>query len=171
MKKAISLLFLLSICLFGSACGSALVVNSSGDEPDVNINDGKCETSLNECTLRAAIMEANVSDDVSKITFENITSIYPNTPLPVLSASNTHIDADGNVTLDGSLITEGSISGLKIRNSSYNIIQGLRIRHFWFGITIHTHQGLSATHNTIGFINSLESLFIPIKDCLPLITR
>lgn len=153
MNKGITVLLLICTCLLVSACGSALVVNSTGDEPDLNLLNGNCETINNTCTLRAAIMEANVSDDVSKITFENVTEIYPTSALPILSASNTHIDGEGLVTLDGSLINEGSISGLKIRDSSYNIIQGLRIRHFWFGITIHTHQG-SATQNTIGSINT-----------------
>ncbi|MCJ7716601.1 MAG: hypothetical protein MUO54_08780, partial [Anaerolineales bacterium] len=102
MKKIYFVLLLVLISIFGSACGASLVVNSAGDEPDINITDGTCETVNNDCTLRAAIMEANVLDDVSLITFDNVSIIYPASALPILSASNTHIDGDGLVTLDGS---------------------------------------------------------------------
>lgn len=153
MKKGITVLLLICTCLLVSACGPALVVNSAGDEPDTNTNDGICKTINNDCTLRAAIMEANVSDDVSKITFENITEIFPNSALPILSASNTHIDGNGSVTLNGSLIEEELTTGLKIQDSSYNIIQGLTIRNFWYGITIYSYQG-SAKNNKIGLLIS-----------------
>ena len=44
--------------------GSALVVNSIGDQPDSTVGDDRCDTDGNaangdQCTLRAAIQEAN----------------------------------------------------------------------------------------------------------------
>ena len=75
MKKGITVLLLICTCLLVSACGTALVVDSAGDLPDADPNDGVCITTNHDCTLRAAIMEANVSPDVSKITFKNITLI------------------------------------------------------------------------------------------------
>jgi titin len=153
MTKTIRTILVLCLCFLGSACASSLVVDSAGDKPDLDLNDGVCKTEDNDCTLRAAIMEANLSDDVSKITFKNVTEIAPISPLPELTASNTHIDGDGVVFLRGIHITEGSTSGIKIKDSSHNIIQGLLIREFWYGITILSHQG-SATNNTIGLTAS-----------------
>lgn len=151
MKRAFTIFYLLLICLFGSACATSLVVNSSGDEPDINLTDGKCETINNDCTLRAAIMEANVADDVSLITFENVTSISPNIPLPRLIASNTHIDGDGQVTLIGDQVENEINTGLEIYGSSYNIIQGLTIREFGRAILINS-QNSAARYNRIGLI-------------------
>ena len=153
MKKAFAVLYLLLICLFGSACGANLVVNSSGDQPDSNIGDGVCKTSNNDCTLRAAIMEANVENDVSKITFYNVTNIAPASALPHLTASNTHIDGDGLVTLNGEPNINQSEHGLVIDNSSYNIIQGLKIRYFKYGIYILGDNG-TARLNKIGVLES-----------------
>lgn len=153
MKKTTIYLFMLGICFFGTACGSSLVVNSSGDEPDKDLNDGVCETVNNECTLRAAIMEANLSDDVSFITFENVTEIAPTSALPPLTASNTHINGEGVVTLNGNPHVGGTESGLKILGSSYNIIQGLLIKHFNRGVYILAGNG-NAQYNVIGLTTS-----------------
>ncbi len=154
MKKTLALFFMLGICLFFSACGPALVVDSSGDQPDSDINDGICKTANNDCTLRAAIMEANLSDDVSKITFKNISLISPTTSLPILTASNTHINGEGTVILNGSLIEEKYKSGILIRDSRNNIIQGLTIQNFWYGIKIYAYQG-QARLNVIGLLDSV----------------
>ncbi len=153
MKKAITVLFLFGIFLLVSACvpGPAFVVNSSGDEPDIYPGDGICETALNECTLRAAIMEANVSITGSLITFDNINQIDPTSDLPAITASNTHINGEGVVTIDGTLCGDDCSNGIRITNSSYNIIQGLIIRHFSRGIYIQGVSGV-ARNNRIGLL-------------------
>jgi len=153
MKKAITVFYLILICLFGSACATSLVVNSSGDEPDINSGDGICETINNDCTLRAAITEANISDDVSLITFDNIGQINPASDLPTLKASNTHINGEAVVVIDGSLCGENCTNGIYIQNSSYNIIQGLHVRNFARGIYIHAING-TAKYNRIGLLPS-----------------
>lgn len=40
-------------------------VNSSADEPDADAGDGLCKTAANTCTLRAAVMQANVVPNVN----------------------------------------------------------------------------------------------------------
>jgi len=153
MKKVIRFFLLICICFLGTSCATSIVVDSAGDQPDIDITDGVCKTANSKCTFRAAIMEANVLDDVSKITFKNVTVINPASPFPNLSASNTHIDGGGVVILDGSLLTDGVPSGLMIQDSSYNIIQGIKIRNFWYGITINSFQG-NARYNTVGLLDS-----------------
>ena len=151
MKKALTVLYLLLICVFGSACATGYVVDSSGDQSDVNLNDNKCETYQGTCTLRAAIENANLLDDVSRITFDpTVSHITPNSPLPKLTASNTHIDGDNNVLLDG---VDKQTAGLIIHDSKYNIIQGLRIMNFSHGVWIQSVNE-EASHNKIGMINS-----------------
>ena len=67
-----------------------------GDAADNNIGDGKCDTSSasgKQCTLRAAIQEANANVDADTINF-NITSaskvITPSTPLPPITEKVAH---------------------------------------------------------------------------------
>src|SRR5690554_3110996 len=38
---------------------TTLVVNSAADAPDANIGDGVCASASGQCTLRAAVMEAD----------------------------------------------------------------------------------------------------------------
>ena len=151
MKKSIVLISLLMVCFLTAGCGTALVVDSAGDEPDINLSDGECKTVNNDCTLRAAIMEANVLPDISEITFDNnISVIYPKTLLPPLTAGNTYIDGDGSVILDGSKLVQNNY-GISIDKSGHNIIQGLKIRYFVVGIYIQAYgQSQPAKNNTIG---------------------
>ena len=148
MKKLYRYFLFLMFCFLISACNPALVVNSNGDGEDTNVGDGKCETAQGDCTLRAAIMEANHVDDVNKIFFENVSLIEPDSPLPQLTASNTHIDGNGAVILRG-INFDGD--GLVILDSSYNIIQGLTIKDFNRAIYIRANSG-NARYNKIGLL-------------------
>jgi len=150
MKKTLLLIVFLFVCLTAAGCGPALVVDSAGDEPDSNLSDGVCKTVNNDCTLRAAIMEANVSDDISKITFDSNLTIIPSNNLPPLTSNNIQIRGEGQaIILDGSQDTEYPQSGIQILDSHNNIIQGLKIRNFLYGIHILSDAG-EAKNNTIG---------------------
>jgi CSLREA domain-containing protein len=150
MKKTLLLLVFLFVCLAAAGCGPALVVDSAGDEPDSNLSDGVCKTVNNDCTLRAAIMEAELSDDISKITFDSNLTISPATNLPPLTANNTQIRGGGQtIILDGTQNTEYPQSGILILDSKNNIIQGLKIRNFLYGIHILSDAG-EASNNIIG---------------------
>jgi CSLREA domain-containing protein len=82
------------------------IVNSNADDVDNNPTDGLCLTEKKECTLRAAIMEAN--NDVynpgkDRIEFSGVTQIRPTSSLPEITEA---VDIDGGaawVELDGSL--------------------------------------------------------------------
>ena len=58
-----------------TSTSNALVVNTTGDEPDADLTDGVCDANLssggNQCTLRAAIQEANKREGEDTITFES----------------------------------------------------------------------------------------------------
>ena len=149
MKKKLTLILALIICLFAAGCGPALVVDSAGDEPDSNLTDGVCKTVNNDCTLRAAIMEANVSDDISKITFQNITTINPGSALPAITNNNAQIDGAGKVNINGSTIEGNNVIGIEIKDAKNVYIQGVTIRNFNWGIYVHSHAG-NAQNNIIG---------------------
>jgi len=72
-------------------------VNDNGDAADLAVGNGICDTNAaagDQCTLRAAIQEANFSSDTDAITFSlaSGTTISLNTALP---------DISGNLTITG----------------------------------------------------------------------
>ena len=125
-----------------------LLVNSAGDQTDANLGDGICQTANNNCTLRAAIMEANTSALGSTITFSSNMTITPGSPLPPLTVNLVSIIGQGAVVLDGSSLSAIS-AGLELQGSSFHTIQTLEIRNFTHGILI---EGVSsiANRNVIG---------------------
>ena len=92
-----------------SITSNALVVNTMGDESDADLNDGVCDSDLStdgeQCTLRAAIQEANKREGEDTITFESsVSAISPEKSLPDITETVT-IDASShssNVELNGS---------------------------------------------------------------------
>ena len=151
---AIGVLVLIMAGLVGAPSrvlgATTFVVNKIGDAADLNIANAVCDVSTNsgnQCTLRAAIQEANDTPGADTINF-NITStskvIAPNSPLPPItgpvtingySQANTSVNTQvtGNnavlkVVLDG--VNAGvDASGLEIQGGS-SVIQGLIIQRF-----------------------------------------
>jgi CSLREA domain-containing protein len=134
-----------------SALGATtFVVNKIGDASDLNPGNGTCDSSTNtgkQCTLRAAIQEANDTPGVDTINF-NITStsktIAPATPLPPIietvtingySQANAGVNtnATGNnavlkIILDG--VNAGAdADGLTIQGDD-SLVRGLVIQRF-----------------------------------------
>ncbi|MCP4418595.1 MAG: CSLREA domain-containing protein, partial [Chloroflexi bacterium] len=119
--------------------GSTFTVNSTGDAGDANIGDGICADSGGNCTLRAAIEEANDTVATDTIAF-NIPgtgphTIQPNSQLPTLAETtildgSTEPDFAGTpiIELDGSNAGAGA-SGLKVAGTDC-IIRGLVINRF-----------------------------------------
>ncbi len=75
------------------------VVNSTGDASDANTNDNICRTSGGQCTLRAAIQQANSSTGADRIHFNipgsGVKNINLGSPLPGV------YDTTGGLTIDG----------------------------------------------------------------------
>ena len=59
----------LALALPGSADAATFTVNSTADAPDANPGDGVCDDGAGNCTLRAAIEEANALVGADTITF------------------------------------------------------------------------------------------------------
>jgi hypothetical protein len=134
------------------AAATTFVVNKTGDAADLNLTNAKCDTSTtsgNQCTLRAAIQEANDTPGNDTINF-NITSsgttkvITPGSPLPPITeqvkidgysqpgaSANTKAvgdDAVLKVVLDG--VNAGADAvGLEV-GGSLSVIKGLVIQRF-----------------------------------------
>jgi hypothetical protein len=94
---------------------TTFVVNRIGDAPDRNLANAVCDVSTNtgnQCTLRAAIQEANDTPGADTITF-HITStsktITPATPLPPIT---------GPVTINGYSQTNAKVNTNAVGNNA-----------------------------------------------------
>ena len=168
---------------FGKA---GFVVNTTSDEPDADKGDGVCDVDLSEdgdqCTLRAAIEEVNLSTDVDAITFDIPTTdigysntgtamftISPEKALPKIKKSlviDGTSQSDGTIALDGSN-AGGTANGLYVSKGNLTV-KGISISGFsrngilnngegWIGvenleITNNERYGILADGNV--YINS-----------------
>ena len=98
MKKQILQLALLVFFLAVTAQAATFSVNSILDTTDSNIGDGACNDGSGNCTLRAAIEEANSTGAADTIEFAiapfdgSVKTITPATALPYITET---------VTIDG----------------------------------------------------------------------
>lgn len=103
--------------------GSDYVVNASTDQEDLNPGDGNCNIGNGNCTLRAAIQEANAYIGINKISF-TVTLLTISNALPALT------DSSGGTTIYGAdsvYILTTSTADIFTIDSNNNKIQGLRI--------------------------------------------
>ena len=125
----------------GAPANPAMVVNSTGDAPDTNAADLTCDsdntTPGSQCTLRAAIMQANASPGLDTITFgigAGPQTISPTSGLPGITDALV-IDGTTQPGFAGTPIIElngsgaGAASGLSI-SAGNSTIRGLVINRF-----------------------------------------
>jgi CSLREA domain-containing protein len=98
-RVLIFLLVWLSVAVAPATAQGILTVNSTGDAPDDSLGNGTCRTSSGQCTLRAAIQEANANAATSTIRFSipdsvpgcnsgtGICTIAPDTALPPITTT------------------------------------------------------------------------------------
>jgi hypothetical protein len=145
-------------------CGGTFQVNDAGNAGDGQTSNGVCDTGTTaaptgDCTLRAAMQQANAVSGVDKITFEigtGAATITPATNLPgiteaVVIDGTTQPGFDGSplVRLDGSLLGGGG-RGLEF-NSAGSIVRGLSVTNFGsYGIIGLNAPSLWVTGNYIG---------------------
>ena len=108
---ALGAVVLLSACDL-SAWVTEFVVTSTADLPDANKGDGVCEATVGvgDCTLRAAIQEANALPGIQQVTLSAVT--YPLTRSGVGQA-NGDLDVfdDLNLHGNGAVIDASGIPG------------------------------------------------------------
>jgi uncharacterized repeat protein (TIGR01451 family)/CSLREA domain-containing protein len=119
----------------GPASAASIVVTSAGDGSDLVPGDGACVTVTGDCSLRAAIQEANALPGADTITFSGVTLVEPAGALPTIGETLT---IDGSVMsgpvslpavqIDGSSVP-GTADGLTI-NAGMSEIRGLAISGF-----------------------------------------
>ena len=149
-----------------AADGKTFTVNRNGDFKDTNPGDGICDATTAEgvdCSLRAAIQEANAVSGADAINFNipaalrdpdsGVATIAPRSQLPAITrqvtingysqpgaSSNKRTvgdDASLKIELDGTNVSSLE-SGLEISDSSNSVIRGLVINRFaGSGINIH----------------------------------
>lgn len=147
-----------------SAAGTDYVVNSTGDEPDADINNPLCETTLETCTLRAAIQQANQSPDANTIRFriDNLALDAVITITQSLPAIFTPVTIQGPDILGGGIIINGTdiiSDGFVILNSADNTtITEIKISNFGKrGILINGADDVTVSNCVIGEIKLLKT--------------
>lgn len=128
--------------------GAGFEVDNSGDTADANPGDGSCADASGDCTLRAAIEEANASAGADTITFSGAMTITVSTGLPVIN-EQVAIDASGvwdslndrpGVVIDGGGLTA---PGLHL-NADSCAVYGLYVTGFQHGVYV------ASAYNQIG---------------------
>lgn len=143
------LLVLLAFCLVParSAYAATFVVNSTADADDAAPGDGNCDDGSGNCTLRAAISEANALVGADDIVFD---SSLDGTPI-TLSIAGT--GEDGNATGDLDIVDDVTITGNGVDNTiieaGTTISNGIdRVFHVTSGTTI-TIEDVAIRHGRI----------------------
>jgi len=151
-----------------SAAPLTFTVNVTGDGQDANPGDGICATGTGNCSLRAAIQEANANAGKDTINFNipgaGVHTITPGSLLPDITSAvvidgysqpgtsaNTLMNGDNAVLLielNGSATT--NVNGLTIKAAN-STVQGLVINRFGTaGIEVNIGQGNTIQGNFIG---------------------
>ena len=148
---ALGLLAAASLATPGSAAAATtFVVNRIGNQSDLNLANAACDVSTNagsQCTLRAAIQEANDTPGADTINF-NVTSaskvIAPTSPLPPITdtvlidgytqpGASPNTQTTGNnavlrIVLDG--VNLGAAANGLVLDSYTSEVRGLNIQRF-----------------------------------------
>jgi hypothetical protein len=118
--------------------GFAFSVDHAGDAGDLDTSDGLCATATGDCTLRAALEQANVTAGLNRVTFAipgaGVHTISPGSALPT-STGLLEMDATTQPSYAGSPLVAldgasagASTDGLAVTGDS--IIRGLAITGF-----------------------------------------
>ncbi len=171
-RVVLATLLALALVLALPAAASAVTytVNSTGDQEDEEVGEGTppCKTSVNTCTLRAAIEELDNSGEAGLIKFsaafngQAADTITPATELPAIEET-VKIDGDGGIEcpkveeegvshplpcvgIDG----PAGGSALTVEIAEGVEIEGLAVTGAKFGINVSGAMGFKARDNWLG---------------------
>ena len=124
----------------GHSPQATFTVNSSGDQSDTNPGNGTCLTSLLNCTLRAAIQEANARPGADTILFNirgtsgscpSLVTIRPASDLILDAADNTSITINGysqcNASANTQSLNGNAVIKIEIRGNNTELVYGVHI--------------------------------------------
>lgn len=190
MLKFVRIICILAVMLVGSFAfltphahaAPAYTVNVTSDESDASAGDGICETTnVGECTLRAAIEEANAYVGSDTIEFEipgsGVHTITPNTQLPAITdmvvidgysqsgaSANT---ADMPEPMNGTILIE--LNGANIGDTNQQAalalisdditVKGLSI----FGFSVPKSDLSSVNLVTVGSRSKIQGCYIGVR--------
>ncbi len=119
---------------------AVFIVDSSGDQSDVNPGDGQCQTAVGNCTLRAAIQESNALPGADTIHFDirnangtcpSLVTITPTNELIIDAADNAGVTIDGytqcNASANDQWINGNAIIKIEIMGNNYAYVYGLHL--------------------------------------------
>ncbi len=127
-----------SVLAAGPAHAATFSVNRTGDAPDANLNNTACDSNTsqagNQCTLRAAIQEANDTAAPDTINFNiggnaSVKTISPASGLPTIREALT-INGYSQTGASPNTLAEGDDAVLKVQLNGTNAgpdTSGLRI--------------------------------------------
>ncbi|NBC85304.1 MAG: T9SS type A sorting domain-containing protein [Bacteroidetes bacterium] len=134
---------------------STFSVNSLAPMDDASVGDGDCRTSMNTCTLRAAIQEANATtgtrDVIEFAVPSSGTATIPEDieleiTAPVIIDGTSSPAYDGSapaIILDGSAVSGSSEDALTLTNAEDSEIRGLAIVNYpGTGIAVRSSDGV-----------------------------
>ncbi|NPA98188.1 MAG: CSLREA domain-containing protein [Crenarchaeota archaeon] len=133
---------------------AVFTVNSAADTSDANLGDGICATSTGECTLRAAVEEANSLDGVDTIYFA-----VPSVSLNDLLYIDDSLYILGRSTVDSIFCT--SFTGDCLHSKDYLYLRRLYIRSLKTSVASYSHLeavSVSVDADTFGIYSSLGKL-------------
>jgi len=165
----------------GHAADTTYIVNNDGDGTDEDTGDNICEVTdgVGDCTLRAAIAQADATAGADTITFDSGMTITPGSQLPSIDEQVT-IDGTRGAGCDGALydvIIDGSLADAGVDgiwfgdNSTNSIVKGLVVHSFPdYGIYVQS-SSTSVLCNRIGTnaagtsaLGNLRGLFMQTGD-------
>jgi len=171
MKKQLLILAFIQLT-FISFSQTTYTVNSPADLPDINLNDSFCGDAQGNCTLRAAIQNANKTSDKDRIEFDisgnapfviTVTDVLPPIEQPLIIDGRTQLDYINSpiIEIDGSALA-GTHNGIQLIGSSEGSeIYGLSIGGFKRMDTYPYSFGFGVYSNTGNHI--FQSNYIGIK--------
>ncbi len=151
------------LALPAAASASTYTVNSTGDQEDEEVGENGCKTSVNTCTLRAAIEELNYSAEAGVIKFsasfngQVADTIALASELPAIEET-VHINGDGT----SQCATEAGVSGPCVGISGPAAgsalfveapeveVEGLAVTGAKFGINVSGAESFKASDNWLG---------------------
>ena len=147
---------------------SVFTVNSIGDASDANWGDGICDDGSGDCTLRAALEEADATPGYNAIIFD-IEGVGPYTFIPSYAypwiTESVLLDGSSQPGYDGTplIAINGSVAGTSnglVISTSHSTVKGLAVGHCGLGVGEDWGSGILIRN---GAANVVQGCFVGLN--------